>query len=247
MKKILIPAILACSTLAVSAQQPAFAGTGYYLVSTYPTEGQRTIDFKYWNAKPNGEPPRSSPELGFGYTVNSRWYTELTAQWFQFSPGSNRLAAIEWQNDFMLTQGQYPIDVAFHTNVEHAQDGSGALGVEFGPVLQTEFGRTQLNLNVFFERDYRVEESEPMRMNYQWQVKYRWLEKLQFGLQGFGEMGEWNHWLPRAQQSHRVGPALFGSWHLAGGHEWKYEAAYLVGKNSARNAKSVAMRIQYAF
>jgi hypothetical protein len=147
----------------------------------------------------------------------------------------------------MLTQGQYPVDVAFHTNVERAADGSGEVGAEFGPVLQTEFGRTQLNLNVFLSRDYRTESAEPMQIAYQWQVKYRWIAKLQFGAQGFGEMGEWNHWLPRAQQSHRAGPALFGSWRLRDGHEWKYEAAYLVGKNSARHANSVAMRIQYAF
>lgn len=242
MKKLLVLTVLASCL-----QQQAAAGTGYYLVSTYPTEGQRTVDFKYWNAKPGGQPARSSPELGFGYTVNSRWYTELTAQWFQFGPGAEHLSGFEWQNDFMLTQGQYPIDVAFHTNVERAADGSGEIGAEFGPVLQTEFGRTQLNLNVFFSRDYRTEAAEPMQIAYQWQVKYRWIEKLQFGAQGFGEMGQWNDWLPRGQQSHRAGPALFGSWHVAGGQEWKYEAAYLVGKNAARNAKSVAMRVQYAF
>lgn len=242
MKKILVLA-----SMVLFVQQQAAAGTGYYLVTTYPNEGQRTIDFKYWNARPTGRPPRSSPEIGFGYNVSSRWFTELTAQWFQMAPGSNHLAAIMWQNDFMLTQGQYPIDVAFHTNVERAQDGSGEIGVEFGPVLQTEFGRTQLNLNVFFERDYRAEAANPMRMKYQWQVKYRWIEKLQFGVQGFGEVGKWNDWLPREQQSHRAGPALFGSWDLGGGHEWRYEAAWLVGKNSARNARSVALRIQYVF
>jgi nicotinamide mononucleotide transporter len=34
---------------------------------------------------------------------------------------------------------------------------------------------------------------------------------------------------------------------LAGGHQWRFEAADLVGTNSARNAKSAAMRIQQAF
>jgi hypothetical protein len=238
--------ILALASLALCAQQAA-ASTGYYLVTTYPVEGQRTIDFKYWNAKATGRSPRSSPELGLGYNVNSRWFTELTAQWFKASPGSNHLANIEWQNDFMLTQGQYPVDLALHTSVQRATDGSGEIGAEFGPVLQTEFGRTQLNLNLFFEREYRSAQARPMEIKYQWQVKYRWIAKLQFGVQGFGEMGEWNDWLPREQQSHRAGPALFGNWELGGGHEWKYEAAYLIGKNSARNAKSVTMRIQYVF
>ncbi|MET0857176.1 MAG: hypothetical protein ABWY27_10540 [Telluria sp.] len=242
MKKILVLA-----SMALLVHQTAAAGTGYYLVSTYPNEGQRTVDYKYWKARPAGRPSRSSPEIGLGYNVTSRWYTELTAEWARVSPGSNHLEALEWQNDYMLTQGQYPFDLAFHTNVERALDGSGEIGLEFGPVLQTEFGRTQLNLNLFFERDYRAEVSEPMQFKYQWQVKYRWIEKLQFGVQGFGEVGEWNSWLPRAQQSHRAGPALFGSWDLGGGREWKYEAAYLIGKNSARKAKSFAMRIQYAY
>lgn len=239
--------LIALVSLAVLGQQAAVAGTGYYLVTTYPNEGQRTIDFKYWNAKPTGRPPRSMPELGLGYNVNSVWYTELTAAWFKVSPGSNKLSAIEWQNDFMLTQGQYPFDLALHTNIERAEDTSRGVGLEFGPVLQTEIGRTQFNLNLFFSRDYRVPEIEPMELAYQWQVKYRWTGKLQFGVQGFGEVGPWNDWLPREKQSHRFGPVLLGSWDLGGPREWKYEAAYLVGKNSARNAKSVAMRIQYAF
>jgi hypothetical protein len=65
MKKTLLLALLA-----LSAQQQAMAGTGYYLVSTYPTEGQRTVDFKYWDARPSGKPSRGSPELVFCYTVN---------------------------------------------------------------------------------------------------------------------------------------------------------------------------------
>lgn len=241
MKKILL-----LTSLVLTAQH-AIADTGYYLVTTYPNEGQVSADFKYWSAHPSGKTMRSSPELGLAWNVNSRWYTEVTAQWFQMSPGSNHLSAIEWQNDFMLTQGELPVDIALHTNVERATDGSGEIGVEYGPVLQTEFGRTQLNFNVFLQRHLRVAPAEPTTIAYQWQVKYRWIDKLQFGVQGFGEMGQWNDWLPREKQSHRAGPVVAGNWLVAGGHEWKYEAAYLIGKNSARNAKSVAMRIQYVF
>ncbi|MFL6710450.1 MAG: hypothetical protein ACJ8HI_19780 [Massilia sp.] len=225
----------------------AHAETGYYLVTTYPDEGRRAVDFKYWAAKPDGKPTLAAPELGLSWNVTSRWYTEVTAAAFKYGAGSNHLAAIEWQNDFMLTQGQYPIDVAFHTNVERATDGSGEIGIEYGPVLQTEFGRTQLNFNLFFQRELHGDEKEPTELAYQWQVKYRWREHLQFGVQGFGEMGEWNHWLPRREQSHRIGPALLGSWRTAGGQEWKYEAALLFGKNSATHAQTFSTRIQYAF
>ncbi len=60
-------------------------------------------------------------------------------------------------------------------------------------------------------------------------------------------MGKWNDWLPRSQQSHRAGPAVFGSLPMGGRQVLRYEAAYLIGTNSAHNAKSVTMRVQYAF
>lgn len=240
------PLAVLTSFAVLCVMQGARADTGYYLVTTYPDEGRRAVDFKYWAARPDGKPTPAAPEIGLSYNVNSRWYTELTAAAFKYGAGATHLSGIEWQNDFMLTQGQYPIDVAFHTNVERATDGSGQIGIEYGPVLQTEAGRTQFNLNVFFQRELHAEEREPTELAYQWQVKYRWREKLQFGVQGFGEVGEWNHWLPRREQSHRAGPALMGSWRM-GAQEWKYEAALLFGKNAGRHAQTFSTRIQYAF
>jgi hypothetical protein len=238
---------LGCILFALLAPPCAQAGTGYYLVTTYPVEHQKSIDFKYWKAWPTQGETSSSPEIGYGYNVNSRWYTEVTAAWYQYGTQSQKLAALEWQNDVMLTQGQLPFDVAFHTNIERYADGDHEVELQFGPVFQTEVGRTQLNFNVFFNHAYRVEKAEPTEISYQWQVRYHYTEKLQFGAQGFGEMGEWNHWLPREQQSHRAGPALFGTWRLGGTSELKYEAALLIGTNSAVRAKSFATRIQYAF
>ena len=238
--------LIALAAVSLLGPQLAWAGTGYYLISVYPDEGQKAVDFKYWNAKPDHSPPRSAPELGLSYNVTDSWYTEVSASWFKFSPGPTQYTGWEWQNDVLLTHGQYPIDVALHTTVERPLDRSEGYGLEWGPIMQTEMGRTQFNLNILFDRDYRTV-ANPMTMNYQWQVKYRWVPKLEFGVQGFGELGKWDDWLPRDQQSHRAGPAVFGNWELGHKQAIKYEAAYLIGTNSARSAKSVAMRIQYIF
>jgi hypothetical protein len=225
----------------------ALAGeTGYYLVSTYPNSGEATVDFKYWNAKPTGLAPRSSPELGLGYNVNDRWFTELSAAWFARSPGAQHFAALEWQNDVLLTHGQYDVDVALHTSVSH-DDGSRALGLEIGPVLQTEVGRTQFNFNAFLQRDYRSDEQEVTELAYQWQVRRHWRRAFQFGLQGFGEVGKWDHWLPRHAQSHRAGPAIFGTIDAGRDQELRYDAACLIGKNAGHTAHSVTVRLQYVF
>ena len=224
----------------------AAAETGYYVVTPYPNDGERVVDFKYWNAKPSGKPPRDLPEIGFAYNVNSRWYTELSVAWFRFGAGSEKLASVEWQNDVMLTQGQYPFDLALHSSVSRAESDH-SVGLELGPEIQTEIGPLQLNLNLFLQRDLRVTPSESTELAYQWQLRYHGRAALQFGAQGFGEVGKWNDWLPRSQQSHRAGPAVFGSLPMGGRQVLRYEAAYLIGTNSAQNAKSVTLRVQYAF
>jgi len=239
MKKLLV--------LAAMLPQIACAETGYYLVSTYDVAGQASIDYKYWNAHYKGRTV-ASPEIGFGYGVSSRWYTELTAAWIQFSGERTRHTGFEWQNDFMLTQGQYDVDVALHTLVERARRRPNGYSIEFGPVLQTEVWRTQLNFNLFFQREMDNGQHNDTQLAYQWQVRQRWKPWLSPGVQGFGEVGKWNDWLPSKEQSHRAGPALFGYVDLGtGGQQLKYEAAYLFGKNSGRAANSFTMRVQYLF
>lgn len=224
------------------------AEPGLYFVSLYDVEGQTSIDFKYWKAHYRGQKV-SSPDIGIGYGVTSRWYTELYGAWEKEDGGANHFEELAWQNDYMLTQGQYDVDVALHTKIERPRDRSEGYEFEWGPVMKTDIGRTQLNANLFFQRAYRVKVAEGENhtaLAYQLQAKYRWKSTFQPGIQAYGEVGQWNHWLPSHEQSHRAGPAVFGSREF-GTHELKYEAAYLIGRNEGRSAKTFSMRAQYIF
>jgi hypothetical protein len=159
------------------------------------------------------------------------------------------LEEIAWQNDYMLTQGQFDIDVALHTKIERPQDRSEGYALEWGPVMKTDIRRVQLNANIFFQWNVRVRTQggdNQTKLAYQLQLKYRSRTAIQPGMQAYGEVGQWNHWLSSHQQSHRAGPALFGS-HYFGKQELKYEAAYLVGRNEGLAAKTFSMRAQYIF
>jgi hypothetical protein len=85
----------------------------------------------------------------------------------------------------------------------------------------------------------------------QWQVKHHWEPALAFGVQGFGELGDWDDWLPHRQQSHRAGPVISGTLCGFGGandaHALKYEAAWLGGKIYGEYAKTLVLRVQYEF
>jgi hypothetical protein len=238
---------LALAILSLAACAQASAGTGYYLIPTYENEGEKSIDCRFWDVNARNAKAVYAPEVGFGYGVTKRWYTEVLVGWLHNARNGTRLNDLAWQNDYLLTQGQYPFDLALHTEVKRFRNSSQGYGVEFGPALQTDFGRTQVNVNLFFDRNYRSAQTSHMQMKYQWQVRHRWHPAFQFGLQGFGELGEWDNWAPRKQQSHRAGPVVAGVVHLGQSQELKYEFAYLAGKVFATPAKTFVMRVQYEF
>jgi hypothetical protein len=229
---------------------PAHADPGYYVVTAYDNADQRSIDFRYWTVQNTGRREWIWPEVGFAYGVNSRWTTELFMSYIGPSNWDIVPSTLNWQNDVLLTQGEWPIDVAVHTQLvrEVATDGKRYY-LEYGPALQTDIGRTQLNANLFFERTFDYQ-APPIELKYQWQVRHRWQPWLNFGAQGFGELGRWDHWNEGGKQSHRAGPAVFGHLDLGQSGERNallYQAAYLLGTIYNARGHMFTMRLQYAF
>jgi hypothetical protein len=238
---------LICCLFLLGTVRSALADPGYYVVTAYDNEGLRSVDFRYWTVKSPGEPATRWPEVGLGYGVTSRWYTELYASFIGTLSTATKLNTWNWQNEFLLTQGQYPFDLAIHATLIKYASAANDYGVEYGPVFQTDIGRTQLNANVFFEHDFGDDESGGTQMKYQWQVKHRLLPHFQFGLQGFGELGPWMHWASHDQQSHRAGPAVFGSIPVGGGTSVLLQAAFWMGSTYGVNGNMFSMRAQYVF
>lgn len=232
---------------AVLSTQNAVAGPADYVYTPAVTYGEREIDFKSGTVKRSGDDRESAASLGFGYGVTDYWFTEIYGK-YKREGGNGGFDAFEWENKFQLTQpGQYPIDVGFITEIERPQDRSEGYEVKFGPLFQTEFGKTQLNLNILFERNYRAVEANPLRLGYQYQAKYRWKPELEFGVQGFGDVGQWNRFAPRSEQSHLVGPAIFGKFALGGRHAIRYNAAYLVDISDTKHSNTLRAQVEYEF
>jgi len=180
---------LACAALCWAAGSAALADPGYYVVTVYDNEGRSSIDVRYWTVKFPQTPEVIWPEVGFGHGVTSRWTTELFASWIGSSQFATRLSTWNWQNDFLLTQGELPLDIALHAQLIRNQLDNGGRALEYGLVLQTDVGRTQLNGNVFFERGWGGLDSGATQLKYQWQLRYRWKPGLHVGAQGFAQLG----------------------------------------------------------
>lgn len=213
--------------LLASAALPAQADPGYYVVTPYDNAGKVILDFRYWTVKARREPEEVWPEFGIGYGVTSRWTTELF--WSGIGPSSLRVrrSSVNWQNQFLLTQGEWPVDVALHLQLIRDRDGRHS--VEFGPLLQTDVGRTQLNLNLIWDIPWRRDQPAATALKLQWQVRHRAWPGVHVGAMGFAELGPWRDALSADRPSHRAGPALFLT-HPDGPRTWKLQAGWLWGK-----------------
>lgn len=227
----------------------AWAGPADYIYTPTVERGELEIEYKAGTAEGQDGVRKTVHMLGLGYGVNDFWFSEIYLK--RELEGSDRLTLAEWENKFQLTEtGKYAVDVGLIVELEApVNNGREPWEFKIGPLFQTETGKLQLNGNLLFERKLGGDEGDDhiTEMGYQWQAKYRWKPEFEFGMQGFGEMGEWNHWEDGDAQNHRMGPAIFGKFHLGSKQALKYNAAILLGASEAAPDRTFRMQAEYEF
>ncbi len=234
--------------LMLAGQAMALSPTNYIFLPKVE-EGEKEIEIKAGTSKHDGR--ESAFVAGFGIAVNSFWFTEVSLKAVKEPGRGSRYDGIEFENKFQLTEtGKFPIDIGLFTELEIPRESSEGREVSIAPLFQTEFGKTQLNLNFVFERRFggQVEPGERRKteFNYQLQAKYRLMPAFEFGLQAFGELGELSDIAPKAEQAHKFGPAVFGKIDLGGRQKIKYNLAYLFGKGEAPK-NTIRTQVEYEF
>lgn len=229
----------------------AFAGAADYVYTPTVEYGEKELDIKYGSARLKDGTHARVGSVGFGYGATETWFTEIYLK--NEKAGGGGLTLAEWENKLQLTEtGKYAVDAGLIAEFEAPlNNGRGPYEFKFGPLFQTEYGKLQLNGNLLFKRKFgnRDDGDDPYNteLGYQWQVKYRWQAKFEYGLQGLGEVGQWNDWNTRADQNHRMGPAVFGKFALNSRQAIKYNAAWLFGASTAAPAGTFRMQVEYEF
>lgn len=228
---------------AVHAVEPAD-----YVSTPIVEEGEREIEFKGGISRNHDGSSESQHSLGLGYGVNARWFTEVYAKWHHEVGAPAGFDAWEWENKLQLTEtGRYPVDLGVLLEIERPQNRDEGYELRYGPLLQTESGALQANLNLLFTKHVRASEPSDTQFGYQWQLKYAWQPALDFGVQGFGSTGPWDHWDDSSSQQHVLGPALFGKLKTGPHQAIKYDAALLFGINDASPRATLRLRAEYEF
>jgi hypothetical protein len=214
-----------------------------------PTVVKGEVEFELlggYQRWPNQDGNQERQLIGeIGYGVTSWWKTELGVGTTRVPGQSYRLDEVEWENTFALTEpGQYWVDVALFA--EFARDyGAGLNAFKLGPLLQTEFGPVQANLNVLFERELGAQAESGAEIGYQWQLKWRGNPHFEPGLQGFGTLGRTNDFGHLTEN--RIGPAFFGQFVTGPRQKLKYNAAVLFGLTNNTADTTVRFQIEYEF
>ncbi|MET3107419.1 hypothetical protein AAKU67_001513 [Oxalobacteraceae bacterium GrIS 2.11] len=219
--------LLLAGLTATLCAQLAWADPGDSILTNYAENGLRQFDFKIGTFTQKGQASEDTSTLGLGYGLTDYWFSELYLGYAKSGGESIKYDASSLQNTFLLSGSDSLVDLGLYTEIEFQHDRSAGDKFSFGPLTQVEFGLTRVNFNLLFRRSYYVNFSNPMQMGYQWQIKQHIQAPFDIGLQGFGELGRWDHWAPKDQQSHQIGPALFGKVALGDDQMIAYNAAIL--------------------
>ncbi len=169
----------------------------------------------------------------YGYGVNTRWFTELAGA-YEKAPGEGgKFESLEWENIFLITEpGERWLDAGIFAEFEHSLEG-GPDEIDFGFLLQKEFGLLQANFNPLVEREIGDGAENEFEFHYAAQLKWRLGPRFEPGVQAFGE-----------ESGHRIGPAFFGR-APSGAREIKYDAAVLFGIGSHAPDLTVRFQLEY--
>jgi len=240
-------AVVGVAMVALAVARPAHASHKvYYPAVEYgetEIEVRGHVDFDNRADVDNGQ----TLKIGAGRGFAPRWFSELYAEVGR-EPGESayKVESYEWENLFQLTeQGRYWADLGLLVEYSKARESDDPDKIEITPIVQKQFGRRLLTLNATFERETGNNAANEWELAYAWQVLWLHREAMNFGIEGYGELGEASHWKPADEQEHQVGPVLSGKFGTAGHHGWKYRVALLAGLTSDTPDATLAAALEY--
>jgi hypothetical protein len=227
----------------VPASTSVFAGAADTVYTPTVEQGETEFELRGGYRAFGGAPDEHAFVLDVGYGVNNRWRTEAVLEYAAEGGEPGKLEALEWENVFVLTEpGKYWMDLGLLAEYEHSF-ASGPDEVKIGPLLQKQFGPAIANLNFRFKREVGSGASTDTELDYRWQLHWLGNEALEWGAQGFGELGTVDHL--GTGDWHSAGPALFGVKRLQGRDKIRYNAALLAGLS--HDAPDAALRFQLEY
>lgn len=244
---VLAVATLAVFVLTLFSVSPVHAGYKVYYPKVEQGESELElrghVDYDKDPAIDNAQ----SFKVGVGHGFTSYWFTELYVEAKKNAGDSNyETEAYEWENLFQLTEpGKYWADTGFAIEYAHARESTDPNEWELMPIVQKQLGRQLITLNIPFVYETGNNAAKVWELEYAWQYKWLGNPLLEFGIEGYGKLGEVTNWSPSSQQEHQMGPSLFGKFKTDVRHAWKYQLGILFGLTESTPEKTLYGILEY--
>ena len=186
-----------------------------------------------------------------GYGVTDRWATEFYGE-FEREPqedeeGNTKLSSVkfthlEWENRYQLTeQGKYWLDAGLYFAYEIPVRKKDPGEIEGKILLEKSTQNFMHTANIIFNKEVGGGATEETTAGFAWSSRYRLSEHLQPGFEYWVDFGEMRKHLPYDEQTHQVGPALYGRLtpHI------KYDIGYLFGISQAAPEGELKWVLEY--
>jgi hypothetical protein len=248
--------IVLCTLAAWPAGQtaPAKADIGELYVYSPVLEGAGIAEIEYRGARTFDSDPTKddaqSQKMSFGYGITDWWFVEAYGELARDPGGSTHFDGTEWETIFQLTEpGEYWANVGLSAEYERvANRKTDSDELEFGPLLEHDFGPATMDLNLVLDRQLGPSISERgVGLAYRWETRWRLLPQLQPAIEAFGDFGPISRLNPGEQQ-HLLGPALAGKFLLGFiPGDIEYDVGYLFGLTPSSPAGTTKVIIEYEF
>ena len=188
-------------------------------------------------------------KVGAGHSYTDYWFTEVYAEVNKAAGDSTyAIGAYEWENLFQLTEpGRYWADFGFAIEYAHARESTDPNEWELMPIVQKQLGQQLITLNVPFVYETGNNAAKKWELEYAWQYKWLGNPALEFGIEGYGKLGEATNWSSASQQTHQMGPSLFGKIKAGPGHAWQYQVGMLFGLTTPSPEMTLYGNLEYEF
>jgi hypothetical protein len=237
-------------SLALSAPAARALDASDYLLLPTVVQGEREIDWRTGIASASTTASAQADyALGVGYGVTAHWFTELAIHYGERQGSTLQFRDIAWENVLQLAEpGEWPLDIGISLEVEHSQRSQDQLDVTGGALLQKDFGLVQANLNILLTHVIEGPEPATTRVQLQGQLKYRYSEPFEFGVQAFSNVSSYRTtWASYSDQVHRIGPVALGKFKFGHERSLSYNAAFLFGTTDRSPDRTLRFQIEYEF
>jgi len=234
----------------LAAQLSAARAAPFKVYSPVVESGVTEIEYRgFRDYDRRGEVNHSQThKLGVGHGYGN-WWTEIYGELEKEGRESLKLESFEWENLFQLApQGKYWADPGVLIEYERAARSGDPDKLVLSPLIEKELAPLLIaTVNLRFVREIGSNAANGTGFEYAARLKYNYHPHLEPAIELFGDPGRINHFAPHDEQSHWIGPALYGKAKLDHGHALVYSMALLFGTTREASDRRGVVRLEYEF